>query len=175
LLTALLVTLAIFVGLFGYLEYSVYREVTTETDVLNADGAKTALVYYHPGLSDFAHNVTYTYAEALAAVGWRVEIATVNPQAPTDLSKYSLLALTWAIYDFSPAPTITNQLHRIGNLNGIDTVIITIGGGIDPLNANAAMNKIVGDANGNVVQSLTLFRSNRDFTGLQQQAQLLTP
>jgi hypothetical protein len=173
-LTSLLITLAALISLGGYLEYSVYREVTSQTEVLNADGAKKAIVYYHPGLTDFARNITYTYAEALASNGWRVEVATVSTQAPTNLSKYSLLVLSWAIYDFNPAPTITSQLCRIGNLNGMDTVIIAIGGGLDPLNAPANMHKIVQNANGTVVQSLTMFRSNRDFATLQQEAKTLT-
>ncbi len=174
-LTTLLITLAVLGGVAAYLEYSVYREVSTEIEVLNSEGAKTALVIYHPGLSDFAKNITYTYANALAASGWRVEVATASPQAPTDLSKYQLLVLNWAIYDLSPAPTITNQIHRIGNLNGINTTIITIGGGINPFNAQEAMNKIVQDANGNIVQSLMLMRSNRDLGALQEAAKNLTP
>jgi hypothetical protein len=174
-LTTLLVTLAALAGVFGYLEYSVYHETETETQVLNGSGEKTTLVIYHPGLTDFAKNITYTYAESLAANGWRVEIATANPNAPTDISKYSLLVLNWAIYDFNPAPTITNHLHRIGNLNGIDTVIITIGGGLDPFTASNAMNKIVQDANGTVVQSLTMFRSQRNFEMLKEEASKLSP
>jgi hypothetical protein len=174
-LTTLLIALAVLIGVGGYFEYSVYREVPTETQVLNADGAKTALVIYHPGLTDFARNITYTYAEALAACGWRVEIATASTQAPTDLNRYSLLVLNWPIYDLNPAPAITNQIHRIGSLNGIDTVIVTIGGGLDPLNAGAAMNKIVQDADGNVVQSLTSFRSQRNLDVLREEAGKLAP
>ncbi|MCL5877604.1 MAG: hypothetical protein M1540_07320 [Candidatus Bathyarchaeota archaeon] len=174
-LTTLLVTLAVLVGLFGCLEYSVYHETETETQVLNASGEKTALVIYHPGLTDFAKNITYTYAEGLAANGWRIEIVTASPKAPTDISKYSLLVLNWAIYDFNPAPTITNHIHRIGNLNGIDTVIITIGGGLDPFTASNGMNKIVQEANGTVVQSLTMFRSQRNFELLQEEASKLSP
>ncbi len=170
LLTAFLVTLAVLVGVGGYLEYSVYREVTSEVRVLNPNGAKTALVIYHPGLSDFAQNITYTYSEALAAAGWRVEVATASQEAPTDLSRYTLLVLPWAIYDFNPAPTITNHIHRIGSLNGIDTVIIAIGGGLDPLNARDAMNRIVTDADGTVLQSLTSFRSQRNLDVLREEA-----
>jgi hypothetical protein len=169
-LTTLLVALAVLIGVGGYFEYSVYREVQTETQVLNAGGAKTALVIYHPGLTDFARNITCTYAEALATSGWRVEIATASPQAPTELSRYSLLVLNWAIYDFNPAPTITNHVHRIGSLNGIDTVIIAIGGGLDPFNAKDAMNKIVEDADGTVVQSLTSMRSQRNLDALREEA-----
>ncbi len=175
LLTALLAALAVLAGLGAYLEYSVYREVPSPIETLNAAGSKTALVVYHPGLTDFAHNVTYTYAEALAANGWRVDITTVSAQTPTDLKGYSLLVLNWAIYDLNPAPTMTNYVHRIGNLNGINTTIITISGGLDPFNAKDAMNRIVQDAGVNVVQSLASSRSNRDFAGLQEAASTLTP
>jgi hypothetical protein len=110
----------------------------------------------------------------LASGGWRVEIATASPQAPTDISKYALLALIWSIYDFNPAPTITNQIHRIGNLNGVNTVIVAIGGGLDPLNAPNVMNKIVQDANGTIVQSLTSYRSQHNLEALGEEAIKLT-
>lgn len=174
-LTALLVVLAVFIGLFGYLEYSVYQEIQTPTEVLNADGAKTALVIYHPGLTDFSHNITYTYADALTANGWRVEVVTASQQAPTDLSHYSLLTLIWPIYDLNPGPTITNYVQRLGNLNGINTTIISICGGMDPLNAHATMNKIVQDANGTIVQSLTSTRGQHNLAELRQAAAILTP
>ncbi len=175
LLATLLIVLTVFLSLGGYLEYSVYREVPTQTQVLNGNGAKTVLVIYQPGLTDFARNVTYTYAEALASSGWRVEIVTASPQAPTDISKYSLLALIWSIYDFNPAPTITNQIHRIGNLNGVNTAIVAIGGGLDPLNAPNAMNKIVQGANGTIVQSLTSYRSQHNLEAIAEEASKLTP
>ena len=174
-LTTILIALAVLGSIGAYLEYSVYREVSTETEVLNAQGAKTALVIYHPGLTDFAKNITYTYAEALASSGWRVEIATASPQAPTDLSKYSLLVIGWAIYDFNPAPTITNHIHRIGNLNGINTTIIIMGGGIDPFNVKDSMTKIVQDANGTVLQTITSLRSQRNMDLITEKASELTP
>jgi hypothetical protein len=174
-LVALLAVLAALGTVAAYFEYSVYHETPTDIQVLNADGAKTALVIYQPGLTDFAKNVTYTYAEALAAAGWRVEITTPSTQAPTDIAKYQLLALCWAIYDLNPAPTITNQIHRLGDLNGVDTTIIIIGGGLDPLNVKDQMNRIVEDANGNVVQTITQFRSQRNLALLQEEAAKLTP
>jgi len=174
-LTILLVTLATLGGVFAYLEYSVYHETPTDTQVLNADGAKTALVIYHPGLTDYARNVTYTYAEALAEAGWRVEVTTPSPQAPTDIAKYQLLVLGWAIYDFGPAPTITSQIQRIGDLNEVNTTIIIMGGGLDPFNVKDQMNRIVEDANGNVIQTITSFRSQRNFSLLQEEAAKLAP
>lgn len=175
LLTSLLIVLVVFVGVGAYFEYSVYREVSLPIDTLNAAGTKAALVIYHPGLTDFAKNITYTYADGLASSGWRVDIATASPQAPTNLSSYSLLVLCWPIYDLNPGPTITNQIHRIGNLNGINTTIIAIGGGIDPLNAPKAMTKTVQDANGTIIQSLTSFRSQHNQDAILEDASKITP
>lgn len=174
-LVTLLVALAVLGSVAAYFEYNVYHETPTDIQVLNQEGAKTALVIYHPGLTDYAKNVTYTYAEALAKAGWRVEITTPSTQAPTDIAKYQLLVLCWAIYDLNPAPTIINQIHRLGNLGGVDTTIIIIGGGLDPLNVKDSMNRIVSDANGNVVQTVSQFRSQRNLSLLQEEAAKLAP
>jgi hypothetical protein len=127
-LTALLVVLAVFANLGAYLEYSVYREVNY-TETLNPSGQKIALVLYHPGLTTFTKDVASAYTDGLVSSGWQAELTTASQEAPSNLSKYSLLVLCWSIYDFNPAPTITNYLHRIENLNGINTTIITVGGG----------------------------------------------
>jgi hypothetical protein len=170
----MLVVLAVLLGIGGYLEYSVYREVSTKTVVLNPDGAKTALLIYHPGLTDFARNVTYSFADGLVSSGWRVEIATASPQAPTSLANYSLLVLGWPIYDFNPGPTITNQIHRMGNLNGTATVVMVIAGGMDPLNAQASMDKIVQNANGTVLKTLQAFRGGDAWQTMQEEGSKIT-
>lgn len=175
LLSAILIVLVVFVGIGAYLEYSVYREVLTQTVVLNSGGTKTALVIYHPGITDFAHNATYSFADGLISSGWRVEIATASPQAPTSLSNYSLLVLGWPIYDFNPGPTITNQIHRMGNLNGTNTVIMVIAGGMDPLNAQANMGKIVENANGTVLETLQAFRGGDAWQTMQDEGSKIVP
>jgi hypothetical protein len=175
LLTALLVLLTVLLSMGGYLEYSVYREVSTQTVVLNFDGVKTALLIYHPGITDFARNVTYSFADGLASGGWRVEIATASPQAPVDLSNYSLLVLAWPIYDFNPGPTITNQIHRMGNLNDTATVIIVVAGGMDPFKAQTNMEKIVQNANGTLLETLQAFRGGDAWITMQEEASEITP
>jgi hypothetical protein len=126
-------------------------------------------------LTNFAHDIAYAYADGLAPSGWRVEVTTVSPQAPTNLSGYSLMVLCWPIYDLNPGPSITNYVHRIGNLQGINSTVITVGGGIDPLNAAAAMNKSVQNANGTIIQSLTMFRSQRNLDTIRAQASKIVP
>jgi hypothetical protein len=105
---------------------------------------------------------------------WRVEIATTSPKAPTGISDYSLLVLCWPIYDFNPGPTITSQIHRMGNLQGVNTVIVVVAGGLDPLNASTNMNNSVHDANGTVTQMIKAFRGNHNLD-LQGQASNITP
>lgn len=157
-LVIFLVLLAVGVPVVTYLEYSVYREVISPIEVKNTLGAKTALLIYHPGLSSFSHDVSYAFADQLASNGWRVEVTTVSSQAPTDLSSYDLLVLSWPIYDLGPGPTITNYIKRVGDLQGLDTIIVTIGGGLDPLNAQNAMKNIVQDVNGTIKEAIAIFR-----------------
>lgn len=174
-LSILLIVLAVLGGIGVYLEYSVYREIATPLEVLNAEGSKTALVIYHPGLTAFSQNVSYSFANGLAANGWCVEIATASTQAPTNLSSYSLLVLGWPIYDFNPGPTITNLVGRLGNLQGIDTVVLFIGGGLNPLDAQGKMNKIVQDANGTVIQTVQAFRGGNVWSVIEEQAGKILP
>ena len=174
LLSIFLIILVVGVALVGYLEYSVYREVRAPLETLNTQGSKTALVIYHPGLTSFAHDIAYNFSLGLASSGWRVEIASASPQAPTNMSKYSLIVLSWPIYDFNPGPTITSQIHRIGNLHDINTVIVAVGGGVNPFNAIGNMEKIVQNANGTIIQSITAFRSNHNLN-IQYEASKITP
>ena len=173
-LATFLLILAVFAVIAAVLEYSVYREISAPLEVLNAAGSKTALVIYHPGLTSFTHDIAYNFSEGLVSAGWRVEITTASPKAPTNISNYSLLVLCWPIYDFNPGPTITSQIHRIGNLKGINTVIVAVGGGVDPFNAPGNMDKTVQNANGTIVQTIKAFRSTHNLN-LQGLASKISP
>lgn len=142
----------------AFFEYSVYNETVTPIEVRNSQGAKNALVIYHPGLTGFSHDIAYTLADRLASNDWRVGITTASYKAPTNLTAYDLLVFEWPIYDFNPGPSITNYIHRIDDLQGKDVVIVTIGGGINPLNAQDSMKQIVQEANGNIKETALIFR-----------------
>jgi menaquinone-dependent protoporphyrinogen IX oxidase len=176
---ALLVTLIVFlivgVPIVSFLEYSVYKETATPIEVKNAGGNKTALVIYHPGLTAFSHDIAYTFADRLASNGWRVEITTASSQAPANITKYELIVLDWPIYDFNPGPTLTNYVHRIGDLQNKDTVIITIGGGINPFNAQDAMKQIVQEVNGNLKDLVAIFRGGNFTEKADQAASTIIP
>jgi hypothetical protein len=155
---ALVVIFLVLIAVGSFFEWSVYREVATPMEVKNSEGSKSGLLIYHPGLTSFAHDIAYSFADGLVSNDWKVDIATASPQAPVQITKYDLIVLCWPIYDFNPGPTITNHLKRIGNLQGIDTVVVTLGGGVDPLKCAGTMADIVQNANGTVRESLTAFR-----------------
>jgi len=171
---AVLVVLIALVAVAAFFEWSVYREVSASTETLNAGGSKSALVIYHPGLTSFAHDIAENFSRGLASSGWQVDIATASQQAPTNISKYQLLVLCWPIYDFNPAPTITSQIHRLGDLQGTKTIVVAVAGGLDPLNAVGNMDNIVHSANGTVIDTLRAFRGSHNLD-LQEKASQIIP
>ncbi len=174
-LVVLLIIAFVGVPIVAYFEYSVYREVAAPLDVLNPTGTNSALTIYHPGLTSFSHDITYSFAERLASNGWRVEITTASAQAPTDITKYQLLVLIWPIYDFNPGPALTSYIQRIGDLQSKDTVIVTIGGGINPFSAQDAMKQIISDSHGTIRDSTIIFRGGNFTEAADQAASKILP
>jgi flavorubredoxin len=157
-LIAILIFVIAVVGVVGVILYKIHSDFTSEIDILNPEGTKTALVIYHPGLASFQHDTTYAFADGLIENGWKVEITTPSSDAPTDLSGYSLLVLGSPVYADAPAPTLQRHLERIGDLNGIDTVLIVTSGGSEG-GAEATLQQAVEENDGNVVLVLSLYTS----------------
>ena len=156
LLITLLTFTIIAASLLAYASIGMNNDVITDIVVKNPSGTKIALILYHPGLSSFSHDVSYAFADGLVSSGWRVEIATPSIEAPTDLSKYSLLVVSSNTYaSTSDKPTI-RQLERIGDLNKIQTVLLTLGLGSSQ-ESKQSLENIVDASNGNIVQSLLLY------------------
>jgi hypothetical protein len=141
------------------------REIVSEIDVKNADGSKTALIVYQPGFSNFPRDAVYAFADGLASSSWRVEVTTASPQAPSDLSKYSMLALAYPVYGGTAGTAAVNYVNRVGDLNGIDTVIIACGGGDSGENMNPPLKQQVQAANGTFYNGLSL--SNQDSSAME--------
>jgi flavorubredoxin len=169
LVIALIVVFVSFAGFAGLLMAGIInREVVSEIDVVNSEGDKTALIVYQPGFSSFPKDASYAFAEGLASSGWRVEITTASPQAPSDFSKYSLLALAYPVYGGTPGTAVVSYVNRVSDLNGINTVIIACGGGdsgesVDPLKQQ------VQAANGTFYKGLSL--SNQDNSAIESARQ----
>ena len=173
LLVTLLIIVAISVSLLGYVSFAMNNDVVTQLVIKNPTGNKTALVLYHPGLSSFSHDVSYAFADGLVSNGWRVEIATSSIEAPTNLSKYSLLVISSNTYAFTPDSPTTRQLERIGNLNGIQTVLLTLGAG-SAQESQKALETTIQTSNGTILQSLILYsmapnQGDRTATEIAQQ------
>ena len=132
------------------------NDVITQLVIKNQEGNKTALVTYHPGLSSFSHDVSYAFADGLVSTGWRVEIATPSIEAPINLSKYSLLVVASNTYEFNPDMPTTRYLERIGDLGGIETVVITLGAGYGE-QSQKVLENLVEDSNGVIIESLLLY------------------
>jgi hypothetical protein len=84
-----------------------------------------------------------------------VEVTTASSQAPSNLSKYSLLVVGFPVYGGSPGTAIVRYVDRVGDLHGINTVVIACGGG-DDMKSVDTMTQNVHAANGTVLKSLAL-------------------
>ena len=165
-LIAVFVAFGAFAGLL--MAGTISREVVSEIDVINADGSKTALIVYQPGFSSFPRDVSYAFAEGLASSGWRVEITTASPQAPTDFSKYSLLTLAYPVYGGTVGTAIVNYVNRVENLDGINTVIISCAGGTSTASIDTLKQQVQA-ANGTFYDALAL--SNQVSSALESARQ----
>jgi flavorubredoxin len=176
LLISVIVIVVVLASLLAYVIYAINTDIATELVVKNPDGSKTALVLYHPGLSSFAHDVSYAFADGLASNGWRVEIATPSTQASTDTSKYNLLVLVASTYGGQPDSPTMRHLERMGDLHGINTVIVALAGGVGGAESTTkALQEAVSSANGTIIKLLALYNQapnegNKSATELAEQA-----
>lgn len=147
-LVALLTIIVLSAILLAYVLLSINKDVASPIYVINAGGSKTALVVYQPGLTSSPKDNSYAFANGLASSGWRVEITTASSQAPSDLSNYTLLVLAFPIYGGVPGAAAVRYVDRLGNLQGIHTVIIDV-----PASENVMKQKVQAE-NGIVIETL---------------------
>jgi hypothetical protein len=156
LLITLLTIVVVSAILLIYVGFVINNDVVTQLEIRNPEGAKTALVLYHPGLTSFSKDVSYAFADGLVENDWRVEVATPSLEAPTDVSKYSLLVVVSNTYAFTPDAPTTRHLERIGNLNGIQSVLLTLGAG-SAQDSKQSLENMIQDRNGTIIESLLLY------------------
>ncbi len=146
----MLAVVIVFASVSAYVFFAIGNDVVSEVVVKNEEASETALVLYHPGLSSFAHDVAYAFADGLVSSGWRVEIATPSSEAPTDASEYGLLVLCFSTYAGSPDSPTVRHLERMGDLGGVDVVLVGLAAG-DAESSMATMREAVVDANGEII------------------------
>jgi len=158
---AMLAVLGLIAGIVGWVMWYWHRaskEVVSQVEVLNPGGERgTALLVYHPGRRGFLHSLIQAFAGGLVSGGWRVEITTASQQAPTDVSGYDLLVLGGPTYFWTPVRPIRAYVRRLGGLEGKPTVTIVTGFGATG-RSKSIMEKLVQEANGKLVNSLTFFK-----------------
>jgi hypothetical protein len=147
-LITFLALIAVGAILTAYVLLSINKDVVSPIVVINPGGVKTALIVYQPGLSSAPKDNSYTFAYGVNLSGWRVEITTASPEAPSDLSNYSLLVIAFPIYGGAPGTAAIRYVDRLGNLQGIHAVIIDV-----PASENI-MRKKVEAKNGTVIETL---------------------
>ncbi len=166
-LTSSIIIILIAASVSVFVLYKANSDFVSEINVLNPNGSESTLILYHPGVSSVTEDAVYAFGEGLVENGWRVEVTTASDQAPTDLSKYSLLVLGSPVYGGSPSASIKRHLERIGDLQEIETVLVITSGGIND-GAEASMRQIVEEYNG-VVKSVLSLQSG-DSLDLAKQA-----
>lgn len=127
--------------------------------LLTGDPEKIALVVYHPGLSNFPERVVEGFTRGLQASGWSAEIWTASDSTPSDLTRFDLLVLGSPIYYWAPSRPMQRYIGRLGDLRGKDVAIILTGMGAGA-RATGIMERLVREARGELVSSLTLYSHN---------------
>lgn len=148
---------------------NINKDVVSPISVINPGGSKTALVVYQPGYTSFPKDISYAFANGLASKGWRVEITTASSQTPSKLSAYSLLVLGFPIYGGVPGTAIERYTNRTTNLNGINTVIIALGGMNSAGRSVDTMKQKVQTDNGTFCESVVLFSEDGSASAIARQ------
>ncbi len=135
---------------------------------INPTGAAgSALVVYHPGVTTFNRDVTYAFAGGLAETGWRCDVTTASPVAPTDLAVFDLLVLVTPTYFNEPARSIAEYVGFLGDLGGLPVELV-VTAGTDSRVSSMQLEALIHDANGSVLSILELWQSapNEAFDGV---------
>ncbi len=156
----MIVVIIVLAALGAFVLYRVGNPVERGIEVLNEGGQWNALAVYHPGLSAFQRKVTEAFCEGLASGGYRVEITTASPEAPSDASGYDLLVFGSPTYGNATAKPMKEFLEGLA-MTGKPAILIATAGG--DANGNAAeMRSLVESRGGNVMKVLTYITSESD-------------
>lgn len=132
LLIGLLVAVVLVVVVAGLLMLWLLNAVSTEkvtpvATISAGSGTGTALIVYHPGLSDFPDRIVAAYAEGLAEAGWRVDRTTASKAAPADFAPYDVVILAGPVYGGLSKP-LSDYIARV-DFAGRPVVVMVMGAG----------------------------------------------
>jgi hypothetical protein len=128
------------------------KPIERDMEVKNEAGTEVALMVHHPGITGFLDRVLGAFSDGMVSIGYRVDMTTASPGAPTDISKYDLLVLGSPTYGGNASKPLSDYLISLGNLDEMPVVVIATGLG----NATAAshMEELVEENNGIVILKL---------------------
>jgi flavorubredoxin len=122
----------------------------SEVQIINPEGQRgNVFAVYRPGISSFQGDVTYAFINGLKDSDWKIDVTIPSSETTSDLSKYDLLILGTPTRGGMPHKSVSEYLKRVGDLNGMKTVlIVTAGGGKGAL---IALEKEVKARNGKII------------------------
>ena len=125
LLVAIVVVIVIAAGSMMWLVNTISQERVTPLTTLNPDGETgSALLVYHPGLSDFQDRIVTAFADGLVQSGWKVDRTTSSREAPADYAAYDLVVLGSPVYAGAPGNALTRYVRRVGDFEARPVVIL---------------------------------------------------
>lgn len=149
-------------------------EKETDLKSINSQGKSgNVLVIYHPGLSSFQEDVTYSFVKGLVERDYAIEITTSSSKTTTDISKYDLIVLGMPTYGGGLAKPMENYLARIDDLEGKKVVIIITGAGSTDESVTN-MKEFIAMRNGYIIESLPLWsmKPNEDVYGINDATEI---
>jgi flavorubredoxin len=156
-----IVIIVVVLGAVGaFVMYRVATPVKRDVEVYNEGGELSALAVYHPGLSAFQRKIMEAFCEGLSSGGYRVEMASASPEAPSDASGYDLMVFGSPTYGNATAKPLRQYLEGLA-MDGKPAILIATAGGEADGNA-AEMRSLVEGNGGNVVEVLTYLTSDVD-------------
>jgi len=147
-----LISILILAVATGLILSRVGKPIERDIEIKNVDGAEVALMVYHPGLTGFLGKVMEAFSEGMVSIGYRVEMTTASPRAPTEITKYDLLVLGSPTYGGNTSKPLSDYLTTLGDLGKMPVVVIATGLGNET--AASHMEELVEKNNGTVVLKL---------------------
>ena len=96
--------------------------------------------------------------EVLTRTGHNVDTCLSGEEALEEIAdkKYDLLIVISNTYAFTPDSPTTRHLERIGDLNGMNTVLLTLGSG-SATESKKFLENMIQDQNGTIIKSILVY------------------
>ncbi len=112
----IIIVLALVMGLLTILGNR-SKVMDTQSFSTGANNMPKALVVYHPGLSNFPHQVAYAVVEGLMNNDWSVQVETAHDDTSTP-DDFDLLVVVGPTYWWTPALPLRRYIKGLASLQG---------------------------------------------------------